>query len=63
MIVANRNEVIAKIEFIESQLQDLNHYLPETYDYLLGQLDKQRRILAELDIETSYAAINSNCTK
>jgi len=39
-----------KIRFLEDQLVSLDHYLPETYDYLMQELDIQRRLLAELEV-------------
>jgi len=39
-----------KIRFLEDQLVALDHYLPETYEYLMAELDQQRRQLAELEV-------------
>ena len=47
----------AKIHFIEDQLQNLDHYLPETYEYLMGELDQQRRQLAEIEIYERFHQI------
>ncbi len=43
-----------KIRFLEEQLVSLDHYLPETYDYLMQELDIQRRLLAELEIKDAF---------
>lgn len=56
----SKHQAIAKIDFLESQLSDLNHYLPETYDYLLEQLDQQRRILAELEVAEVFGNIDAH---
>lgn len=58
----NKTQVIAKIDFLETQLTDLNHYLPETYEYLLQQLDQQRRLLAELEVLETFQTIDSTCS-
>jgi len=63
MTPANKSQVLAKIEFLETQLNDLNHYLPETYDYLLQQLDHQKRILAEREVQETFQTIDSTCTE
>ena len=40
----------------------LDHYLPETYDYLMRELDIQKRILAELEVLETFAAIDTGRT-
>jgi hypothetical protein len=51
--------VVAKIEFLENQLTDLTHHLPETYDYILSRLDHQKRILAELEVAENFELIEN----
>jgi len=55
----SKHQVVAKIDFLETQLSDLNHYLPETYEYLLEQLDHQKRILAELEVAEVFRSVDS----
>jgi hypothetical protein len=47
-----------KIRFLEDQLVALDHYLPETYDYLIQELDIQRRLLAELEVSETFQEID-----
>ena len=49
-----------KIKFLENELVSLDHYLPETYEYLLLELDHQKRNLAEIEIEEHFASIDEN---
>ncbi len=49
----------AKIHYLEDQLGSLNHFLPETYDYLMAELDTQRRLLAEYDVNETFQQIDS----
>jgi hypothetical protein len=49
-----------KIRFLEEQLASLDHYLPETYDYLMQELDLQRRLLVELEIKDAFALIDTH---
>ena len=49
-----------KIRFLEEQLVSLDHYLPETYGYLIQELDHQKKNLAELEIEEHFASIDKN---
>ena len=49
----------AKINYLEEQLGSLNHFLPETYDYLMAELDAQRRLLAEIEVNETFQQIDS----
>ena len=49
-----------KIRFLENQLISLDHYLSETYEYLMRELDIQKRNFAELEIEEHFASIDQN---
>jgi hypothetical protein len=55
----HKHQVLAKIDFIERQLMSLDHYLPETYDYLMAELDQQRLQLASLDVQETFQQIES----
>jgi hypothetical protein len=61
MIRPNRDQVLAKIDFLETQLENLRHYLPETYSFILEQLDQQQRLLAELEVQETFNMIDFNC--
>ena len=54
-----REGVKRKIAFLESQLDDARH-LPETHDYLLMQLDQQKRILIELEVTEFFASLDQD---
>ena len=49
----------AKIDYLEDQLVSLNHFLPDTYDYLMAELDAQRRLLAEIEVNETFQQIDS----
>jgi len=55
-----KNQTLSKIRFLEDQLVALDHYLPETYDYLIVSLDKQKRTLAELEVGEYFLSIEQN---
>ena len=55
-----KERTVNKIRFLEDQLVSLDHYLPETYEYLMKELDQQKRNLAEIEIEEHFASINVN---
>ena len=49
-----------KIRFLEDQLVSLDHYLPETYEYLMAELDHQRCQLAELEVQETFQQIEAD---
>jgi hypothetical protein len=51
---SNRQRLESKITFLQQQLDSLEHYLPETYQYLMEEMDVQQRNLMELKIQTYY---------
>ena len=48
------HQVQCRIAFLQEQLDSLEHYLPDTYQYLMNEMDTQQRILMELKIQTYY---------
>jgi hypothetical protein len=53
-----KSRIQLKIRFLEDHLVSLDHYLPETYDYLMQELDIQRRLLAELEVSETFEVID-----
>ena len=53
-------KTLNKIRFLEDQLISLDHYLPETYEHLMQELDHQKRNLAEIEIEEHFTSIEEN---
>ena len=60
---SSKQQVLSKIRFLENQLVSLDHYLTETYDYLMRELDTQKRIMAELEVLETFAAIDAKKSK
>ena len=52
------DKTLSKIRFLEDQLVSLDHYLPETYEYLMQELDFQKKNLAKIEIEEHFASID-----
>ena len=48
------HEVQCRIAFLQKQLDSLEHYLPETYQYLMNEMDTQQRCLMGLKIQSYY---------
>ena len=60
MLKSNKDQVLAKIDFLENQLENLNHYLPETYDFIIRQIDCYKRVLVELEINETFELIDTH---
>jgi hypothetical protein len=51
---SQKEQIEASINFIQQQLDTLEHYLPETYQYLMEEMDSQQRNLIELKVKDFY---------
>jgi hypothetical protein len=51
----------AKVLYLQNELEALKDYfyVPETYQYLIDQLDAQQVLLKQLKVEEQFAAIES----
>lgn len=51
----------AKVQYLQNELEALKDYfyVPETYQYLINQLDAQQVLLKHLEVEEQFAAIES----
>jgi hypothetical protein len=54
--MSNLQQIQNRITFLEEQLESLEHYLPETYQLLMAEMDVQQRALIELKIQNFYSA-------
>ena len=59
MLTPNKQQVLAKLDFLETQLENLNHHLPETYEFIIRQIDCQKRVLAELEVNEIFELIDT----
>ena len=46
--------VQCRLSFLQQQLDSLEHYLPETYQFLMNEMDTQQQKLMELKIQLYY---------
>lgn len=53
-----KTRTLNKIRFLEDQLVSLDYHMPETYQYLVHELDLQRRIQAELEVQEHFNEID-----
>ena len=51
---SEKEHIEASINFIKQQLDSLEHYLPETYQFLMEEMDCQQQALMQLKIQEFY---------
>mgnify|MGYP006275801849 CR=1 FL=1 len=56
--MTNQQHIQERIHFLKDQLDSLEHYLPETYQYLMTEMDLQQRDLMALKIQDFYGTQN-----
>ena len=56
VVMRTQAQIQACIMFLEEQLETLDHYLPETYQFLMAELDRQQRDLVELKLKDFYSS-------
>jgi hypothetical protein len=59
-IPSGRQKLESKITFLQQQLDSLDQYLPDTYQYLMEQMDSQQVLLKRLEVQDHFAAIDSS---
>jgi hypothetical protein len=57
---SERLKLESKIAFLQQQLDSLDHYLPDTYKFLLEQMDSQQVLLKQLEVQEHFASIDSS---
>lgn len=55
---SSKQQIQLKIRFLEDPLVSLDHYRPETYDYLMRELNQQKCALAELEVQYEFHRID-----
>ena len=58
----DRQKLESKIEFLNQQIDLLNQYLPDTYQYLLEEMGNQQVLLKQLEVQERFAIIDSDGT-
>ena len=54
LVMNHQEQIQERISFLEKQLNSLDHYLPETYEFLMSELDLQQRELMDHKIQDFY---------
>lgn len=56
-----KNILQAKVQYLQCELEALKDYfyVPETYQYLIEELDAQQVLLKHLEVQEQFAAIDA----
>ena len=60
--LVSRPQLELKIQFLENQIQDLNYFLPETYEFLVAELDFHKRQLTELMMYEYFDSLSQDAS-
>jgi hypothetical protein len=60
MLKSNKQQVLAKLDYLETQLENLDQHLPETYEFLIRQIDCQKRVLVEIEANETFELIDTH---
>lgn len=51
---SRKESIEARINYLQNELENLKLYLPETYQYLMEEMDCQQQALMQLKIQEFY---------
>ena len=57
--MSTQNQVQQRINFLQKELDSLEHYLPDTYQFLMAEMDNQQRELVAIKIQDFYQELNN----
>ena len=57
--MSTQKQVQQRINFLQKELDSLEHYLPDTYQFLMAEMDNQQRELVAIKIQDFYQELNN----
>ena len=54
-----QDQVQQRINFLQKELDSLEHYLPDTYQFLMAEMDNQQRELVAIKIQDFYQELSN----
>ena len=57
--MSTQQQVQQRINFLQKELDSLEHYLPDTYQFLMAEMDNQQRELVAIKIQDFYQELNN----
>ena len=57
--MSTQDQVQQRINFLQKELDSLEHYLPDTYQFLMAEMDNQLRELVAIKIQDFYQELSN----
>ena len=57
--MSTQQQVQQAINFLQKELDSLEHYLPDTYQFLMAEMDNQQRELVAIKIQDFYQELSN----
>ena len=57
--MSTQEQVQQRINFLQKELDSLEHYLPDTYQFLMAEMDNQQRELVAIKIKDFYQELSN----
>ena len=57
--MSSQQQVQQRINFLQKELDSLEHYLPDTYQFLMAEMDNQQRELVAIKIQDFYQELSN----
>ena len=57
--MSTQQQVQQRINFLQKELDSLEHYLPDTYQFLMAEMDNQQRELVAIKIQDFYQQLSN----
>ena len=57
--MSTQEQVQQRINFLQNELDSLEHYLPDTYQFLMAEMDNQQRELVAIKIQDFYQELSN----
>jgi len=57
--MSTQEQVQQRINFLQKELDSLEHYLPDTYQFLMAEMDNQQRELVAIKIQDFYQELSN----
>jgi hypothetical protein len=57
--MSTQQQVQQRINFLQKELDSLEHYLPDTYQFLMAEMDNQQRELVAIKIQDFYQELSN----
>ncbi|MCT0227188.1 hypothetical protein KQ300_03120 [Synechococcus sp. CS-1331] len=57
--MSTQQQVQQRIIFLQKELDSLEHYLPDTYQFLMAEMDNQQRELVAIKIQDFYQELSN----